>query len=67
VGYPPDDTSSSDLAIFKVLKDRGTIIRFRFARTVYGFIRLLQAGPGLQGMPWYGIFFQPDSNGFTDA
>jgi len=65
--YPPDDTGSSGLAICKVLKTRGTISSYRHARTAYGFLRLLQAGPVLQGMPWYNAFFQPDAAGFIDA
>jgi hypothetical protein len=44
--YPPDDTGSSGLAICKVLKSRGTIDGYRWARTAYGFLRLLQNGPG---------------------
>jgi hypothetical protein len=65
--YPPDDTGSSGLAICKVLKRRGTITGYRWARSAYGFLRLLQDGPVLQGMPWYQSFFDPDSNGFIDA
>jgi len=65
--YPPDDTGSSGLAICKVLKRRGTITAFRWARSSYGFIRLLQDGPVLQGMPWYSAFFEPDAGGFIDA
>lgn len=65
--YPPDDTGSSGLAICKVLKNRGTIKGYRFARSAYGFLRLLQNGPVLQGMPWYEAFFQPDKDGFIDA
>jgi hypothetical protein len=65
--YPPDDTGSSGLAICKVLKSRGTINGYRFARTAYGFLRLLQRGPVLQGMPWYNAFFAPDSQGFIDS
>jgi hypothetical protein len=65
--YPPDDTGSSGLAICKVLKTRGTINRFRWARSAYGFVRLLQEGPVLQGMPWYNSFFEPDSQGFIDS
>ncbi len=49
--YPPTDTGSSGLAICKVLKSRGTIKGYRFARTAYGLLRLLQNGPVLQGMP----------------
>jgi hypothetical protein len=65
--YPPEDTGSSGLAICKVLKSRGTITSYRHARSPYGLLRLLQAGPVLQGMPWYNAFFQPDSAGFIDA
>ncbi len=65
--YPPDDTGSSGLAICKVLKSRGVISRYRWARTAYGLLRLLQAGPVLQGMPWYNAFFDPDADGFIDA
>lgn len=65
--YPPDDTGSSGLAICKVLKGRGTIAGYRWARSAYGFIRLLQDGPVLQGMPWYGAFFEPDADGFIDS
>jgi hypothetical protein len=65
--YPPEDTGSSGLAICKVLKSRGTISNYRHARTAYGFLRLLQAGPVLQGMPWFNAFFQPDKAGFIDA
>jgi len=65
--YPPDDTGSSGLAVCKVLKARGTISRYTWARTPYGLLRLLQAGPVLQGMPWYNAFFSPDAAGFIDA
>lgn len=65
--YPPDDTGSSGLAICKVLKRRGTISGFRWARTAYGFIRLLQEGPVLQGMPWFNAFFEPDADGYIDS
>jgi hypothetical protein len=65
--YPPDDTGSSGLAICKVLKSRGTIKGYRWARSAYGFLRLLQNGPVLQGMPWYKAFFEPDSGGFIDS
>ena len=61
--YPAEDTGSSGLAICKVLKSRGTIRGYRWARTPYGFLRLLQAGPVLQGMPWYRAFFTPSSKG----
>jgi hypothetical protein len=65
--YPPDDTGSSGLAICKVLKSRGTIRGYRWARTAYGLLQLLQSGPVLQGMPWYNAFFEPDSDGFIDS
>lgn len=65
--YPPDDTGSSGLAICKVLASRGTIAGYRWARTAYGFLRLLQNGPVLQGMPWHNAFFTPDPNGFIDS
>ena len=65
--YPPDDTGSSGLAICKVLKTRGVIKGYRFARTPYGFLRLLQSGPVLQGMDWYQDFFKPDANGYIDS
>lgn len=65
--YPPEDTGSSGLAICKVLKTRGTIGGYRWARSAYGFLRLLQSGPVLQGMPWYNAFFEPDPQGFIDA
>jgi len=65
--YPPDDTGSSGLAICKVLKTRGTIKGYCHARTAYGFLRLLQNGPVLQGMPWYNAFYTPDTKGFIDS
>lgn len=65
--YPPEDTGSSGLAICKVLKERGTVSGYRWARSAYGFLRLLQDGPVLQGMPWYEAFFEPDRHGFIDA
>jgi hypothetical protein len=65
--YPPSDTGSSGLAICKVLTSRGTVRGYHWARTAQGFLRLLQTGPVLQGMPWYNAFFYPDSNGFIDA
>jgi hypothetical protein len=65
--YPPDDTGSSGLAICKVLKSRGTIKGFKWARTAHGFLQLLQNGPVLQGMPWYNAFFEPDKQGFIDS
>jgi hypothetical protein len=65
--YPPDDTGSSGLAVCKVLKERGTITGYRWARSAHGFLRLLSSGPVLQGMPWYNSFFHPDAQGFIDA
>lgn len=65
--YPPEDTGSSGLGICKVLKERGTIKGYQWARTPYGFLRLLQKGPVLQGMPWYNAFYNPDKNGFIDS
>jgi hypothetical protein len=65
--YPPDDTGSSGLAICKVLRSRSIIKGYRWARSPYGFLRLLQHGPVLQGMPWYNAFFQPDNDGFIDS
>lgn len=65
--YPPQDTGSSGLAICKVLKTRTTIRGYRWARSPYGLLRLLQSGPVLQGMPWYKAFFAPDKHGFIDA
>lgn len=65
--YPPDDTGSSGLAICKVLKSRGTLPKYRWARTPHGLLRLLQTGPVLQGMTWHEAFFEPDGDGFIDA
>jgi hypothetical protein len=65
--YPPDDTGSSGLAICKVLKSRGTINGYRWARSPYGLLQLLQRGPVLQGMPWFESFFEPDGQGFIDT
>lgn len=65
--YPPTDTGSSGLAICQVLKNRRTISGYTWARTAYGFLTLLQAGPVLQGMPWYNAFFHPDNDGFIDS
>lgn len=65
--YPPTDTGSSGLAICQVLKSRRTINGYTWARTAYGFLTLLQAGPVLQGMPWYNAFFHPDNDGFIDS
>lgn len=66
--YPPDDTGSSGLAICKVLRARGTISGYRWARTPHGLVRLLQKAPVLLGMPWYAAFFSPYYvGGFIDA
>jgi len=65
--YPPDDTGSSGLAVCKVLKSRGLISGYRWARSPHGFVQLLQRGPVLQGMPWYNAFFSPGARGFIDA
>lgn len=65
--YPPDDTGSSGLAICKVLKARGMISGYRWARSPHGMLQLLQDGPVLQGMPWYEAFFTPDADGFIDS
>ena len=65
--YPKEDTGSSGLAVCKVLKARGTIKSYRWARTPYGFLQMLQHGPVLQGMPWYQAFFTPGKDGFIDA
>src|SRR5262249_51152427 len=65
--YPKEDTGSSGLAICKVLKTRKTIKGYRWARSPYGLLHLLQHGPVLQGMPWYNAFFEPDGKAFIDA
>jgi Papain family cysteine protease len=65
--HPQTDTGSSGLAVCQILKNQQTIHGYRWARTAYGFLALLQAGPVLQGMPWYNSFFHPDSAGFIDA
>jgi hypothetical protein len=65
--YPEQDTGSSGLAICKVLKTRKTITGYRFARTAYGLLQMLQAGPVLQGMPWYNAFFEPKDKAFIDG
>jgi Papain family cysteine protease len=66
--YPPDDTGSSGLGICKVLKNRKTISGYRWSRTAHGFLRLLQKGPVLQGMPWHNAFFEPSGSGaFIDG
>lgn len=64
--YPPDDTGSDGLSICKELKARRTIDGYRWARTSYGFLQLLQRGPVLVGMNWYNAFFEPDAQGFID-
>jgi hypothetical protein len=65
--YPPSDTGTSGLAVCKVLTSRGTIRGYNWATTATGFLQLLQAGPVLQGMPWFNAFFEPDRNGFIDT
>jgi hypothetical protein len=65
--YLPTDTGSSGLAVCKVLAKRGTISGYTWARTAYGFLRLLQNGPVLVGMPWYQAFYYPDRTGFIDS
>jgi len=65
--YPAEDTGSSGLAICKVLKARRTITGYRWARSPYGLLQLLQRGPVLQGMPWYNAFFDPADKAFIDA
>jgi hypothetical protein len=65
--WPTEDTGSSGLAICKVLKRRGTIRGYRWARSPHGLLHLLQAGPALLGMPWYEAFFDPDVAGFIDT
>jgi Papain family cysteine protease len=65
--YPPEDTGSSGLAVCKVLKARGVISGYRWARSAYGLLNLLQHGPVLQGMPWYRAFFEPDADGYIDS
>lgn len=63
----PTDTGSSGLAVCQVLKTRGTISGYNWARSAHGFLQLLQWGPVLQGMPWHRAFFQPDKAGFVDS
>jgi len=65
--YKPTDTGSSALAIAKVLRSRGTIPGYCWARSAHGLLQLLQSGPILIGLPWYTAFFSPDRNGFIDA
>lgn len=57
---------STESAICGLLRGE-TIDGYRWARTAYGFLRLLQKGPVLQGMPWYNAFFSPDAQGFIDS
>ena len=64
--YPPDDTGSSGLAVCKVLKAKGVIGGYRWARSPHGLAALLQAGPVMWGAPWYEGWFNPDRNGFVD-
>jgi hypothetical protein len=65
--YPPDDTGSSGLAVCKVLKSKGIIGGYRWARTPHGLATLLQSGPVMWGAPWYEGWFDPDRNGFVDT
>jgi hypothetical protein len=65
--FPPRDEGSSALAICKVLKRRGTIQGYRWARSAFGLLQLLQDGPVLQGMPWHVAFSEPDNCGFIDS
>lgn len=65
--YPPDDTGSSGLAVCKVLKEKGIIGGYRWARTPHGLATLLQSGPVMWGAPWYQGWFEPDRNGFVDT
>jgi hypothetical protein len=65
--FPPRDQGSSGLAICKTLKSRGTIKEYRWARSAFGLLQLLQDGPVLQGMPWYRAFNEPDNDGFIDS
>ena len=65
--FPRQDNGSSGLAICKVLKSRGTIQAYRWARTAFGLLQLLQDGPVLQGMPWHRAFDEPDNDGFIDS
>jgi hypothetical protein len=65
--FPAEDTGTSGLAVCKVLKSRQTVSGYRWARSAHGLLRLLQAGPVLQGMPWYNAFFEPGASAFIDA
>jgi hypothetical protein len=65
--FPMRDNGSSGLAVCKVLKSRGTIQGYRWARTALGLLQLLQDGPVLQGMPWHRAFHEPDPDGFIDS
>lgn len=58
--WPPDDTGTDGLTACKVLKRRGVITAYRHASTLRGLAELLQDGPVLMGMPWFGRFFEPD-------
>jgi hypothetical protein len=65
--WPPVDTGTAALAIAKVLKTRGTISGYQWARSALGLLQLLQTGPVLIGMPWHEAFFSPDQRGFIDS
>lgn len=65
--YPPTDTGSNGLAACKVLKNRGLVASYRWARTMYGLARLLQDGPVMMGSAWLEAFFEPDRHGFIDS
>ena len=65
--FPWKDNGSSGLAVCKVLKSRGTIQGYRWARTAFGLLQLLQDGPVLQGMTWHRAFNEPDKDGFIDS
>lgn len=64
--WPAVDCGSSGLGVAKALRERGVIDQYGTATTGPEFCALLQTGPVLMGMPWYGAWEEVPANALLD-
>jgi hypothetical protein len=61
--YPPNDTGSSALGLYRALKEAGEASRIEWAFGIDHALEALQRGPVAFGIPWKTQMFTPDSTG----
>lgn len=63
--YPPDDTGSSGLAVFKAVQEKRWIKSYQHAFSFDDVLIALQTTPVIAGVDWYEGFDHPDSAGLV--